>query len=115
MTAAEQAAAQRRACAHLAFLLEMAAHENLPVLAWTVDTAGCGLTGWSHDPSPGRRRRDIRAWSDSLIATWGEHPWHSGGSAVRAAAERRDPRHGTCKISLAADVYPESEEGSGDD
>jgi hypothetical protein len=55
--AAEQIAWQRRTAAALATILERAAAEGLPPIAWTVDTAGIEVRGECLGPPSGRPAR----------------------------------------------------------
>lgn len=112
---AEQTAWQRRATAVLADLLERAARDTLPVLWWSVDTAGCGLVGRSITLPSHVRRDDLEAWAGALGIGLSEHQWKSGGSAVTGLGERVETEHGRCRVALAADLYEDesSEGGSG--
>ena len=67
--AAEQIAWQRRAAAVLAKILERAAAEGLPPMAWTVGAAGAGLLGRAVAHPMDRRRDDFNTWRAS-VGTW---------------------------------------------
>ena len=67
--AAEQIAWQRRAAAVLAKILERAAAEGLPPMAWTVGAAGAGLLGRAVAHPMDRRRDDFSTWRAS-VGTW---------------------------------------------
>jgi hypothetical protein len=115
---AEQTAWQRRAVRVLADLLEQAARENLPVLGWSVGSAGIILTGRSF-AEPGPARRDcLAAWAAALGIELREHRFSSGTTVITGTAGQRDSRHGFCTIVLTADIYDDAAEdtgGSGDE
>jgi hypothetical protein len=67
--AAEQIAWQRRAAAVLAKILERAAVEGLPPMAWTVGAAGAALLGQAVAHPMDRRRDDFSTWRVS-VGTW---------------------------------------------
>jgi hypothetical protein len=111
---AEQTAWQRRAVRVLADLLEQAARENLPVLGWSVGSAGVNLVGrtWAQ---PGTARREaLTAWGRALGIPLAEHQFDSGTSVITGSAKQRDTRHGFCTIILTADIYDDAgEDGDG--
>jgi hypothetical protein len=66
---AGQIAWQRRAAAALGKILERAAAEALPPIAWTVATAGIEVRGECLAHPADARRDDFNAWR-TAVATW---------------------------------------------
>jgi hypothetical protein len=66
---AEQIAWQRRAAAALAKILECAAADALPPIAWTVATAGIEVRGECLAHPADARRDDFTSWH-SAVGTW---------------------------------------------
>ena len=112
--AAEQVRWQRQACRVLAGLLEMAARDNLPVLGWSVGSAGVNLVGRSvAHPQPARRDA-IAAWAKALGIETGEHRG-SASAVITGSSRQMDTPWGWCTISLTADIYDEAgEDDSGE-
>ena len=69
--AAGQIAWQRRAAAVLAKILERAAAEGLPPIAWTVATAGIEVRGECLAHPAGARRDDFNSWR-TAVGTWAQ-------------------------------------------
>ena len=110
-TIAEQIAWQRQAVRVLAGLLETAARDHLPVLAWSVGSAGVNLVGRSFaDPSPARRAA-IAAWAKALGVELRELRG-SGSTAITGTVKQKDTPWGWCTITLTADIYTEDDENS---
>jgi hypothetical protein len=65
----EQTAWQRRAAAALAKILERAAADGLPPIAWTVATAGIEVHGECLAHSADARRDDFILWR-TAVGTW---------------------------------------------
>jgi hypothetical protein len=66
---AEQIAWQRRAAAALSKVLERAAAEALPPIAWTVAAAGIEVHGECLAHPAGARRDDFTAWR-TAVGVW---------------------------------------------
>jgi hypothetical protein len=102
-TRGEQGLWQRRAAAQLTAIL--AAHQNLPAIAWTVAAAGCTLAGHVDTLAPsGQARATFAGWRAALGLD-GEVREHldSGGTAhLHAMAERHRVR-----VRLTATVFDE--------
>lgn len=101
---AEQWLWQRRAAAELAAIL--AAHPELPAIAWTVGPAGCTLAGRVAPWAPATRVRAVFAgWATALglHETLGPGAAAAGGvSYLRAGAQRNRVR-----LALTATVDDE--------
>ena len=99
---AEQWLWQRRAAAELAAIL--AAHRDLPAIAWTVTSSGCTLAGHVNAlVSAGQVRATFAVWSQALglDETAGEHAGGGGGRVyLQAMADRNRVR-----VRLAATIY----------
>ena len=107
---AEQIAWQRRTAAVLAKILERAAAEGLPPIAWTVESAGAALIGRPMSHPMDRRRDDWNDWR-AAISRWAGY----GPDVKREHADS----HGTVRLAdqwerfervtltLAADLYAE--------
>lgn len=108
-----QIAWQRRAVAVLADLLDQAARDSLPVLAWTVGHSGAHLLGRAVSYPVSGRRDAIGAWGAALGIELRERVDSSGVTRVLGVAEQRDTAHGFCTITLAADVYADAAEEDG--
>lgn len=73
---AEQIAWQRYAATLLGKILELAAREHLPPIAWTVGSAGATLHGscLTHTHSHPLRREDFTTWREAIAAASGQAP-----------------------------------------
>ena len=114
-SSAHQISRQRHAVTVLGRLLERASTGGLPVISWTVGTAGASVTGRCDRPSGAAERRadygtwraELTAWAGSPPDTDRESPAGSGAVYLAAqwgwAAEAR--------VVLAADIYPDEDAG----
>jgi hypothetical protein len=101
ITQADRSRWQQRAAAELAAIL--AAHPDLPVLAWTVTAAGGALSGQVLAPAPGRRGL-FGEWRRALGLDEAAEVPSAGGSPVYLHA--RGVRGGVA-VSVTATVFPE--------
>jgi hypothetical protein len=100
-TQVEQWLWQRRATAELATIL--AAHRDLPAIAWTVAPAGCTLAGQvSGLASSGQVRATFAGWRAALglREIVGEHAGGDGTICLQAMADRQQVR-----VRLTATVF----------
>lgn len=84
---------QRRAAAELTAIL--AAHQELPAIAWTVASAGCTLAGQVNALAPsGQVRATFASWRAALglDSEVREHLSSGGTVYLHAMAERRRVR-----------------------
>ena len=98
---AEQWLWQRRAAAELAAIL--AAHRDLPAIAWTVTSSGCTLAGHVNAlVSAGQVRATFAGWSQALDLDEmaGEHAGGGGTVYLQAMADRNRVR-----VRLTATIY----------
>ncbi|GAA3472235.1 hypothetical protein [Nonomuraea roseola] len=101
---AEQSENQRRAYELLGVLLERAAREELPVIAWTVASAQSEpiLAGHCEAVDPIQRQDDFEAWRAAL----GAEAWPNGikqDYGVRLHASVADQGAGVT-VTLAAEI-----------
>jgi hypothetical protein len=92
-TPVEQWLWQRRAVGELTAIL--AAHRDLPAIAWTVAPAGCTLAGHVNTlVSAGQVRATFAGWSQALglDETAGEHAGGGGTVYLQAMADRHQVR-----------------------
>jgi hypothetical protein len=104
ITQADRSCWQQRAVAELAGIL--AAHPDLPVLAWTVTAAGRALAGQILAPAAGRRGL-FGQWQRALGLEEATEIPSAGGTAVYLHA--RGIRGGVA-ISVAATVFDDEED-----
>jgi len=100
---ADQARWQRRAAAELAAILQ--AHPGLPIIAWTVCSAGAKLVGRVNGLAPATDVRTVyEIWRTTLSLT--EHREHATGSAtyLNTATDRHRVR-----LALSATVFDDEE------
>jgi hypothetical protein len=100
ITHGERAGWQRRAAAELASILQ--AHQDLPLIAWTVSPAGSVLIGQVNGLAPAAQVREVfTAWRLALALE--EHSGHqlSGGATWLHAATRRN----RVRVRLSATVF----------
>jgi hypothetical protein len=104
ITHADLAGWQRRAAAELGRLL--AVNRDLPVIAWTVGSAGAVLVGQVGGPAPAAQvRAAFDAWRVALGLGDGEStPW-AGAVVLRAAAYRN-----RVQVTVTATVVDGDEE-----
>lgn len=102
----EQSVWQRRAAAELAAILQ--AHLDLPVIAWTVGSAGSRLVGRVDGfASPGQVRAAFEVWRAALRLTeYGEVTSRDGTVYLQAAAYRN-----RVQVGVAARVFDDEDEG----
>jgi hypothetical protein len=101
ITHRERVGWQRRAATHLTEIL--AAHRDLPLLAWTVSNAGATLVGHVNSLGPAEEVRAVfDVWCDVLAADRRAERLSLGGSVyLWATAET-----GRVKVNLTATVFP---------
>jgi hypothetical protein len=96
---AERAAWQRRAAAELAGILN--AYPDLPVIAWTIGTAGATLSGRVLGcASPAGTRQSFESWRAALMLTANAGAPAGAVSHLHATAQRHRVR-----VNLAATVF----------
>ena len=89
ITQAERAGWQRRAARELAAILD--AHPDLPVIAWTVASAGSILVGHVSGPAPADQlRRTFDMWWEMLGHTPAEEVRFRDGTVVVKATSQRN-------------------------
>lgn len=104
ITQADRARWQQRAIAELAAIL--AAHPDIPVLAWTVTASGGALSGQVLAPGPGRRGL-FAQWRQALGLDEAAEIPSAGGTPVYLRA--RGVRGGV-PVSIAATVFDGGED-----
>jgi hypothetical protein len=104
ITQADRARWQQRAAAELAVIL--AAHPDIPVLAWTVTASGGALSGQVLTPAAGRRGL-FGQWRQALELDEATEIPSASGMLVYLHA--RGVRGGV-GVSIAATVFDEREE-----
>lgn len=105
ITQAERNGWQRRAAAALVRLLEE--HSDLPVIAWTVGSAGSVLAGRVNGlQPPATARADFDAWTDALALDERREHTHLALTYLSAQA-RRD----SVTVVLLADLILGDEDG----
>jgi hypothetical protein len=104
ITLADRARWQQRAAAELAAIL--AAHPDIPVLAWTVTASGGALSGQVLTPAAGRRGL-FGQWRESLGLDEATEIPSASGTAVYLHA--RGVRGGVA-VSIAATVFDDGKE-----
>jgi hypothetical protein len=102
---ADRARWQRDAVRELAVIL--AAHPDLPVIAWTVTASGGALSGQVLAPAEGRRGL-FAEWRPALGLDEAAETPSAGGAAVYLHA--RGVRGGVA-VSVTATVFDREEEG----
>jgi hypothetical protein len=104
ITQADRSRWQRRAAAELAAIL--AAHPDLPLLAWTVTASAGGLSGQVLAPAAGRRGL-FGKWLQALGLDEASEVPSAGGTAVYLHA--RGVRGGVT-VSITATVFDGEED-----
>lgn len=117
---------QRQAAALLGRLLELAALEGLPPVAWTVQTAGASVLGQVLSHPDAQRSEHLNAWKTAITAASGkipdddhEHTFDGGETRLTvswqhlpvglAPGARTSP---TAGVALVASIWPDvNEEG----
>lgn len=122
---AERIRWQRDATAVLGKLLELAAKRELPVISWTVASAGAGLLGRCLAYPSGQRRADFAAWREALGEPDAEREdttgsgdvrlvavWERQGSAGKGLRPLLSDRDGyqRASVTLAADIYADDDD-----
>jgi hypothetical protein len=101
----EQIVWQLRAAQVYADLLrEQIKTDLLPVLRWTVESAGCALTASPAAQSDGGKRDAVRAWSEPLDLPVEETDMGSGMARVQVHGRFRQ-----VLVTVAATLYGEEE------
>jgi len=114
VTTAEQLAWQLQAARVLTHLLDRAYREDLPVLAWSVGSAGVSLVGRSVAYPQPARRDAIAAWATALGIETSERRG-SASAVIMASAQHLDTPRGWARVALTAEIYDETGEGGTDD
>jgi hypothetical protein len=105
-TQGQRAAWQRRAVAELANILQRNA--ELPLIAWTVCSAGCGLVGRVNAGGTGAgARAAFESWCHAIGLDERAEMASSGTILLRAAAH-----HGIVKVTITATLIAD-EAGEG--
>ena len=106
ITQADRSRWQQRAAAELGAIL--AAHPDLPVLAWTVTASGGALAGQVLAPAAGSRRELFARWQRALgLDAAAEIPSRTGTPVYLRARGVR----GGVTVSVAATVFDDEEDG----
>jgi hypothetical protein len=92
ITHGEQAAWQRRAGGELAAILQT--HRDLPIIAWTVGSAGATLVGQVNGLAPAVEvRATFEVWRSALMATERAEVTSGGGAVYLRATVHRNQVH----------------------
>jgi hypothetical protein len=106
ITQADRSRWQQRAAAELGAIL--AAHPDLPVLAWTVAASGGALSGQVLAPAAGSRRELFAQWQRALgLDEAAEIP---AGTGTPDYLHARGVRSGVT-VGVAATVFADEEDG----
>lgn len=105
ITQADRSRWQQRAAAELAAIL--AAHPDIPLLAWTVTASGGGLSGQVLAPAAARRELFGR-WRQALGLDSATATRSAGGTAVYLHA--RGAR-GDVPVSVTATIFNDGDDG----
>jgi hypothetical protein len=103
---AEQTAYMRRAADALVRLFYLQAEEQLPVLAWSVNTGGCGLTAHAEHRDMTERLAAYQAWVQLLGSEHREAVTRDGERSH--IAESRDRTDSLVRIVITARIWEES-------
>jgi hypothetical protein len=106
ITYAERAGWQYRAATELVHILD--AHRGLPVIGWTIGSAGSSLVGHVHESGTAETRCAFEAWRAALMLT--EHPAVASGGAVYLRATTRRNR---VRVGVTATVFNDFDEAVG--
>lgn len=107
ITQAERAGWQQRAARQLAVILD--AHRDLPIIAWTIGTAGAMLIGNVAGLAPaGQVRRVFDTWRIALMLTEYSECAFAGGTTYLRAAASRDRVRVKLTATLTADEDAEA-------
>ncbi len=100
-THADRAGWQRRAAAELSAILD--AHRDLPIIGWTIGTAGAGLVGQvSALACAGQVRQAFATWRAALMLTEHGECTVAGGTTYLRAQAGRDHVQVTLSATAAA-------------
>lgn len=77
----------------------------LPILRWTVGSAGCGLVGEPKARSDDGKQAAIRAWGERLNLAVTETDLGSGMTSIHAQGRYREVR-----VTIGATLYGDDEE-----
>jgi hypothetical protein len=99
ITHVERSGWQQRAARELTAILD--AHRDLPIIGWTIGTAGAILVGHLGGPTPARQvRQEFDAWRTALTLTEPSECTFAGGTThLRAETSR-----GRVRVKLTATV-----------
>jgi hypothetical protein len=105
ITDAERSGWQRRAARELGIILNT--HIDLPIIAWTLASAGSGLVGLVSGPARASQRREaFDAWRTALrLGSPCEVVFHDGTVVVKASAHRNQVR-----VTLTTTLPPDHED-----
>jgi hypothetical protein len=107
---AEQITRQRRAAALLGKMLDYAAIQGLPSIAWSVDCAGAGLAGRCEAYPMAQRRADFNAWR-LAVGAWAHQDAdvqriQAGSGAAVRLVDQWD-RIERVTVTVSADLWAE--------
>lgn len=107
ITHGQRAGWQRRAAGELAAILD--AHRDLPIITWTLASAGSSVVGQVSGPAPADQLRGVfDAWRVALmLSTHREVTVGDGTVFLRATTDRNRVR-----VTLSATLMPD-EDGEG--
>jgi hypothetical protein len=105
---AEQIARQRRGAALLVKMLDRAAAEGLPPVAWTIASGGAGLAGRCEACQMAQRRVEFSAWR-LAVDTWAgkradARRKHADSSGSTRLIDQWDRFEGVT-VTLVADIW----------
>ncbi len=89
--------------------LGQAAKTGLPVLSWTIGSAGANLVGQSFAQPSSTRCGEIQAWADRLDITLREHS-SSGMTRIIGHVKQMKVGHTWATITLTADIYDDDQD-----
>lgn len=105
ITDAERVGWQRRATRELTAILD--AHRDLPILGWTIGTAGAVLVGQIGGPAPGTQvRQAFDTWRAALMLPEHSECTFADGSIYLRAEATRD----RVRVKLTATVPASADE-----
>lgn len=101
ITQAQRAGWQQRAVGELAAMLDV--HRDLPIIGWTIGTAGATLVGRVPGASGGQVRRVFDTWTTALMLTEYRECTFAGGITYRSAGASGDRVRVTLTATVMAD------------
>ena len=124
ITDAERIRWQMQAASLLAKLLDRAAKDGLPAIAWTVTPAGSGLNGTCQELPYAIRGEHFEAWLAAISALAGQEPEHDRETTTPAGETRRvvqwnaiplrpGTRYPAVRVTLTASIWPDDDEEEG--